>query len=196
MNKGFIYGAALAFSVASGGVAMAKSQAQTPTSFIKGTYNCQLTGGFIAQAASSGLAQFTVDGKGNVTSTAGEFNVSVGAYSLPNSNNTDANFLFPAQYIYQTCDYTPGTGGTYSIDATGGGTISVNWSPNAGNPSSGTDCSEDITTNFDIVVNSPASFILTSTDILNGDDCTTGSVNYASCGSSFTGTCVQQSAKP
>jgi hypothetical protein len=194
MNKGFIYGATFALSVASAGAAMAKSQAQTPSSFIKGTYNCQLTGGFIAQAGSSGLAQSTVDGKGNVTDSAGELNVSVGGYALPNPNNTNNDFLNPSQFIYQTCDYTPGTGGTYSIGANGGGTLSINWTANAGNPSSGTDCSEDITTNFDIVVNSPASFALTSTDLIA--DCTTGSVNYASCGSSFTGTCVQQSTKP
>ena len=195
MRKGFIYGAAFALLAATGGIAMAKSQPQTTTGFIKGTYNCQLTGGFIAQAGSSGLAQFTVDGKGNVTDSAGELNVSVGGYALPNPNNTNNDFLNPSQFIYQTCDYTAGTGGTYDIDATGGGTLSVNWTPNLGNPSSGTDCSEDITTNYNVVINSPASFILTSTDLVT-NDCTTGSVNYASCGSSFTGTCVQQSARP
>jgi hypothetical protein len=192
MNKGFIFGTAFVLALTSGGMAFAKAQQGSTEGAIKGTYNCQLTGGFIAQAGSSALAQFQVDGKGNVTSTVGGLNVSVGGYALPNPNNTDADFLNPSQYNYQIRAYSP-AGGTYSLNANGSGSVTMNWTASTNNADSPLDCTGDITTSFNIVVNNLASFVLSSTDLIN--DCTTGNVNYAACGSSFTGSCQQQSPK-
>jgi hypothetical protein len=171
---------------------MAKSQPQSATAFIKGSFDCQLTGGFIAQAYSSALAQFSVDGKGNVTGSAGELNVSVGGSGIPNPNNTDADFLNPSQYIFQTCSYSPASG-SYTLAPNGTGTIAIDWTASANNADSPLDCTPDITTNFNLVVNSPGSFLLSSTDILNG--CASGNINYAACGSSFAGTCQLQAPK-
>jgi hypothetical protein len=193
MRKGFIYGAALVVALAANRSALAKPSQASPDGEIKGTYNCQLSGGFIAQAGSSALAQFSVD-EGDVTDTAGELNVSLGAYSIPNPNNTSADFVFPGQYSYEACNYTP-SGGTYTLNGNGGGTISIKWTASADNASSPTDCTEDITTNFNILVNSSSSFTLNSTDLLPGDDCGNPDVNFANCGQSLSGSCQQQSVK-
>jgi hypothetical protein len=97
MRKGFIYGTALALAMAGGGVATAKSTQASPDGEIKGTYNCQLTGGFIAQAASTGLGQFSVDGKGNVTDAAGQLAVTIGGENQPSTASSNG-FFFISQY--------------------------------------------------------------------------------------------------
>jgi hypothetical protein len=193
MRKGFIYGTALALAMAGGGVATAKSTQASPDGEIKGTYNCQLTGGFIAQAASTGLGQFSVDGKGNVTDAAGQLAVTIGGENQPSTASSNG-FFFISQYTFQACDYTP-SGGLYSLSANGSGTLSIQWTPSASNADSPVDCTEDITTDYDILVNSAASFTLNSTDLLPST-CGDPNIDYADCGSSFTGTCVQQAAKP
>src|SRR5208282_2458323 len=109
------------------------------------------TGGFLAQPDSRGLAQFTVDGKGKVTDTPGELNVTVAQHS---TSSTPSNGVYAtAQYIYQVCDYSP-SGGSYTLNADGTGTLPVIWtaSTNNSNPSGGVDCTEGITTDFAITV--------------------------------------------
>lgn len=187
MNKLIVYGAALFFSLASCGIALASS----PNGDIKGVYNCQLAGGFIAQVSSSGLAQFTVDGTGKVTNSAGELKVVMGAENQPSKATGGVFYL--SQYSFQACDYTP-SGGSYSISANGTGTLSINWTASVKNTSTPLDCTENITTNYNILVNSPTSFFLDSTDLIG--PCGSPKVDYASCGSSFRGTCQQQAAKP
>jgi hypothetical protein len=166
MNKGFIYGTALVFALTGASQAMAKTKPESTTGFIKGTYVCQLTGGFIAQPYSTGLTQFSVDGEGNVTTTAGELAVSVGGTAILNPNNTNDNFLNASGYIFQTCDYTP-SGGSYTLDANGTGTITIDWTASTDNADSPLDCTEDITAHYNILVNSPTLFTLSSTDIIN-----------------------------
>lgn len=185
-GKLIAYSAALFFSLASGDVALASSA----NADIKGPYNCLLTGGFIAQVSSSALAQFTVDGTGKVTNSPGELKVVLGAENQPST--TKSGFFFISEYSYQTCNYTP-SGGSYSIGTNGAGTLSINWTPNAKNESTGTDCAQGITTNFNILVDSPTSFDLVSTDLIQSS-CGDPLVDYAGCGSTLKGTC--QAAKP
>jgi hypothetical protein len=188
MNKLIAYGAALVFSLASGNIAMAKS---SPDGDIKGTYNCQLTGGFILQFASSALAQFTVDGKGNVTSRAGELAVTLGANLTP-STPTNGVF-FSSQYSFEACQYTP-SGGSYSTNANGIGTLTIDWTASGTNAATPADCTENITAHYDILINSEASLLLNSTDLAT--EACNSTIDYASCGSNLTGTCQQQSPKP
>lgn len=196
MNKRFIYGTALVFALAGGSQAVAKTKPASTTGFIKGTYVCQLTGGFIAQIDSTALTQFSVDGQGSVTSTAGELAVSVGGSAIPNPNNTNDNFLNASGYIFQACNYTP-SGGTYTLSANGAGTITIDWTASSDNADSPLDCTEDITANYNILVNSPTSFALSSADLINSGSsgCGDPDVDYAVCGSSLAGTCQLQSSK-
>ncbi|HUN58414.1 MAG TPA: hypothetical protein VMU41_09895 [Candidatus Binataceae bacterium] len=196
MNKGFIYGTAIALALAGPGAALAKSKPASTSGFIKGTYNCQLTGGFIAQPYSTALTQFSVDGEGNVSGSAGELAVTAGGSGIPNPNNTNADFLNPSQYSFQTCDYVPSEG-TYTLNANGTGTMTIDWTASTDNTDTPLDCTEDITAHYNVLVDSPASFVLNSTDLLPlSGTCGDPDVNYAVCGSSLTGTCQLQSAKP
>jgi hypothetical protein len=191
MRKNFIYAAVLSvFLLTGGSLAFAKSANQTTTGFINGTYNCLLAGGFLAQPDSKALLQFTVDGKGNVTATPGEFNVTVAQHST--SSTPVNNEFLTSQYIYQICDYSP-SGGSYALNATGTGTLSINWISHGTDPSGGADCSENITTDYAVVISSAASFAVNSTDL--NTSCGAPGIDYASCGSSFTGTCQLQSGK-
>jgi hypothetical protein len=74
MKKLIACGAAMLFSLAGWGVALAVTSQDAD---IEGAYNCLLTGGFVAQTSSSALAQFTANGAGKVTVTAGELKVVV-----------------------------------------------------------------------------------------------------------------------
>lgn len=190
MRKSFIYGTALAFALAGGGMAFAKSQQASPDEEIRGNYVCELTGGFIVQAGAKAQAQFSADGQGNVTAAPGELNVTVGGNSTV---ATPANgFFFDNAYSFEQCDYSP-SGGSYSLSANGAGTLSVNWTASSNNPDSPLDCTGNIATNFDVLVNSGGSFLLNSTDLLV--DCTSATLDYADCGSTFAGICQQQQAK-
>jgi hypothetical protein len=186
MHKAIALGVAILFSVAFGGFAMAAS---SPNADISGAYNCLLTGGFLAQTSSSALAQFTAGGNGKITATAGELKVVVSGENQNPKNNADQIIN---QYGFQICDYTP-SGGSYSISANGAGTLSVDWTASAKNEPTPVDCAQNITTNFNILVNSPSSFILDGTDLLQSS-CGDPKIDYASCGSTFKGTC--QAAKP
>jgi hypothetical protein len=185
VNKLIAYGAAtLFFSLTSGSLA-----ATSPNSDIKGPYNCLLTGGFIAQTSSSALAQFSA-ANGKVTGGAGELKVVVGGEDQGPSLTTNPTQVIN-RYSFQICNYTP-SGGSYSLNVNGAGTLSVNWTASAENGSAPIPCTDNITTNFDILVNSRAAFILESTDLIQSS-CGT-SFGYSSCGSTFHGTC--QAAKP
>jgi hypothetical protein len=190
MTKGLIYAMAFALALAGTNPAMAKSKPQVPTAgFIKGSYICQLTGGFVVQPASTGLAQFTVDGKGNVTASAGELDVTIGGNS---TNATPQNgTFFDNQYSFQRCDYSP-SGGSYTLGASGTGTLSIDWTASSSNAANdnGFDCTGNITTNYDVLVSSPATLLLNSNDLVS--DCTADTLTYAECGSSFSGVCQQQ----
>jgi hypothetical protein len=190
MNRGFIYGTLLAFALASGGIASAKTPSSSPDRFMKGSYVCELTGGFIVQTGSTALAQFAVDGDGNVTASSGELNVTVGSNTTVSTPSN--GFFFDNEYSYEQCEYSP-SGGSYSLSANGAGTLSVNWTAGTSNPDSPLDCTGNITTNFDVLVNSASSFLLNSTDLLG--DCTTDTFDYADCGSTLVGSCQQQAGK-
>jgi hypothetical protein len=187
MTKLIVPGVAMLFAVAIGGSAMAAS---APDADISGAYNCLLTGGFLAQTASSALAQFTAAGNGRITNAPGELKVVVsGENQTPGSGNPSQIIN---QYSFELCSYTP-SGGSYSIGANGAGTLSVNWTPSPKNEREAIDCTGNITTNFDILVNSPTSFVLDSTDLLESN-CGHPSFDYAACGSTLKGSC--QAAKP
>jgi hypothetical protein len=188
MRKAIIILAIAPFFLAISEAAFAKTvKQQTTTGFISGTYNCELTGGFLAQPDSRGLAQFTVDGKGNVTATPGEFNVTVAQHS---TSSTPSNGVYAtAQYIYQICDYTP-SGGSYTLAADGTGTLSINWTSQGQDVTGGVDCSENITTNFNVAIGSPSSFELNDTDL--NTSCGSPGITYAACGSNFAGSCQLQ----
>jgi hypothetical protein len=184
MTKLIAFGAATLFMLAIGGLAKAAS----PDADISGAYNCLLTGGFLAQTSTSALAQFTAAGNGKVTNAPGELKVVVTGENQNAKNNPNQIIN---QYSFQICNYTPSSG-SYSISANGAGTLSVNWTAAAKNDSTPIDCSENITTHFNVLVNSPNSFLLDSTDLLSS--CGDPHIDYASCGSTFKGTC--QAAKP
>lgn len=187
MRKEFIL-LAIAPFVLTAGAAFAKNAKQPSTAGeINGTYNCELTGGFLAQPDSRGLAQFTVDGKGNVTATAGELNVAVAQHS---TSATASNGIYvTSEYIYQICDYSP-SGGAYTLGADGNGTLSIEWISHGEDITGGVDCSENITTDFNIAVSSPNSFVLNDTDL--NTSCSSSDITYAGCGSNFAGSCQLQ----
>ena len=174
----------------------AKGPAPSPSSSFKGVYNCQLSGGFVAQPGSTALMQFTVDGKGGVTTGAAELHVAVGQVLFSAAVN---GFTFLGQQSTQSCLYTisQGSPGSYAVSRSGDGALIVSWTPNAANQPVPIDCSGPISTHFDMLLNSPTSLMLMSTDSLTAAcGATANSVNYPNCGSTLTGSCQQQSAKP
>ncbi|HKV56080.1 MAG TPA: hypothetical protein VJN94_15715 [Candidatus Binataceae bacterium] len=170
----------------------------SPSGYIKGVYNCQLSGGFVAQPDSTALMQFAANGKGGVNAGPGELHVVVGQVLFV-SDPTAGDTVFLGKTSSQSCNYTILTGapGGYSLTQSGSGALEVGWTPIANNSSTPIDCSEQITTHYDILVTSPSSFMLMSSDPFLQTQCNgTSGINYANCGSTFTGICQQQAPKP
>jgi len=188
MRKLIAAAAVVVLSFGGANAAFATPPNWSPNVFIRGVYNCHLTGGFIVQPGSTGLAQFTLDGKGNVTSAPGELIVTLGEITTPST--PDDGFFFTNSASYRRCAYTP-SGGSYSVNPNGTGTLTIDWTASGNNVGI---CSGDITTNYDILIDNPGSFTVNSTDF--PDLCGDPDSDYASCGSSFTGTCKQQAFVP
>ena len=166
------------------------SAASSPNAYLKGIYDCSLTGAFIAQPFSNAQMQFRLDGAGNVVSTfPGELIVTLGQFNTPQSQPTPDSFSHT--FIHQLCDYSvsSSSAGTYSLNGAGFGTLAIGWEPAAGNTGICTDC---ITTKFQLLVNSPSSFQIMSLDMVNG---CSGTATYATCGSALAGICTLQSSK-
>src|SRR5271170_5180144 len=95
MRKLIAAAAVVVLSFGGANAAFATPPNWSPNVFIRGVYNCHLTGGFIVQPGSTGLAQFTLDGKGNVTSAPGELIVTLGEITTPST--PDDGFFSPIQ---------------------------------------------------------------------------------------------------
>jgi len=159
---------------------MASASSPTPDKAVKGVYNCLLEGGFISRPFSKAQMQFKADGAGNVVSSdPGELAVTLGSFNTPVSPNTHSY-----TGVEQKCDYMVSSG-TYTLNTSGVGTLQILWTP-VGN---GAPCinPNPITANYDILVTSPSSLSVMSTDFVTGtclaDD------DYPSCGSSLADSC-------
>ena len=188
-SKRLSLAAAAIFSLAMGGSAIAASSSNAD---IKGTYNCQLSGSFAINPFSNVQMQFQVDGAGNVVATnPGELSVVLGG--IDTLQNQSPPLTYSNTFSYQSCQYTVAAGSTYQINKNGAGTMQINWTPNANNAASPTDCTPAITTNFNVLVNAKNSLSVMSTDLAGNCN---APANYANCGSSLVGICQLQSPRP
>jgi len=165
---------------------MALASPPSPNAAIKGVYNCLLDGGYITRPGSKAQLQVKVDGAGNVVKTdPGELAVTLGFFNTPVSPNTHS---FTG--AYQKCAYTVSSG-TYSLNTSGMGTLQILWTP----VGSEAPClsPNPITANYDILVTSPSSLTVMSTDLVTSN-CSTDD-DYPACGSSLAGSCQLQESK-
>jgi hypothetical protein len=164
---------------------------------IEGNYACQMQGGFSLQPFSHSIMQIHASGAGTIivpnAAHPGLFETVIGAFGtdqMPNPTATPTpSSAFYFQEAFEICRYRLGTGSTYSVNKDGTGVLTINWTPESGNPSSFVNCTVAITTHYDILLNSSTSFTVLSTD-LNTNSC--NGTDFTSCGSSLSGTCTLQ----
>jgi hypothetical protein len=122
----------------------------------------------------------------------GRFEVVIGDFGtnqIPNPATTPPTSAFYFQESFEICRYQLAAGSTYSVNRDGTGALTLKWTPVSGNPSSFVNCTVPITTHYDIIMSSATNFSLLSTD-LAGASCS--GINFAGCGSAFSGTCTLQ----
>lgn len=162
-----------------------------------GNYACQMQGGFSSQPFSHAIMQIHASGAGAIvspnTAHPGQFETVLGSFGtnqVPNPTATPTpSSAFYFQESFEICRYHLGAGSTYSVNKDGTGVLTINWTPEGGNPSSFVNCTTAITTHYDILLNSPTSFSLISTDLAGA---TCNGTDFTTCGSSFSGSCTLQ----